>query len=286
MLARKRVLALPFRLALVTVVGAASWPRSAPWPTTSGVAPRRCPSPSGSSCARARMFALAAVPLYALARAALVPLAQRHADEAPPRGRPLSLRVQLGYTVFAVATAALVPATVFGMAQLDRAAAGDAHARAEKTAARLAASAAELDVAEATRLLTRTPLAGARARHPARAVGLAHSRGRGRGGRRRAVRRARARRRSSPAARCASTTCRAPSRRSPLMVVTLACSCSRSSSRRRSARAVAHDARGVAEQIARVAERRRAAARSAPWPRPRCAAWPWPSTACSSASRA
>jgi len=158
-LARKRVLALPFRLALVTVVGGLvatlgamaydQWRGSTPLPVAVGLV----------LCTSA-MIALAAVPLYALARAALVPLAQRHATEAPPRGRPLSLRVQLGYTVFAVATAALVPATVFGMAQLAAFAAGDAHARAEKTAARLAASAAELDVAEATRLLTRTPLAG------------------------------------------------------------------------------------------------------------------------------
>jgi signal transduction histidine kinase len=158
-LARKRVLALPFRLALVTVVGGLvatfgamiydQWRGATPLPVAVGLV----------LCTSA-MIALVAVPLYALARAALVPLAQRHATEAPPRGRPLSLRVQLGYTVFAVATAALVPATVFGMAQLASFAAADAHARADKTAARLAASAAELDVTEATRLLTRTPLAG------------------------------------------------------------------------------------------------------------------------------
>src|SRR5205814_8435103 len=106
------------------------------------------------------MVALIAVPIYALARATLVPLAQRHATESAPEGRGLSLRVQLGYTVFAVATAALVPATVFGMAQLDAATTHDAQARAAKTAARLAASASELDVAAATRLLTRTPLSG------------------------------------------------------------------------------------------------------------------------------
>src|SRR5260370_9064772 len=106
------------------------------------------------------MIALVVVPLYALARAALMPLAVRHATESAPAGRPLSLRVQLGYTVFAVATAALVPATVFGMAQLDAAGSADARARAEKTAARLTASAHELDVTAATRLLTRTPLSG------------------------------------------------------------------------------------------------------------------------------
>src|SRR5262249_55317720 len=53
-----------------------------------------------------------------------------------------------------------VPATVFGMAHLDASAAADAHARAAETAARLVASAAELDVAAATRLVTRTPLSG------------------------------------------------------------------------------------------------------------------------------
>ncbi|MCU1281180.1 MAG: histidine kinase [bacterium] len=158
-IARMRVLALPFRLALVVVVGGEvatlsamvydQWRGTTPLPVAVGLV----------LCTSA-MIALVAVPLYALARAALVPLAQRHATEQAPRGRPLSLRVQLGYTVFAVATAALVPATVFGMAQLDAAATADAHARATKTAARLAASAAELDVAEATRLLTRTPLAG------------------------------------------------------------------------------------------------------------------------------
>ena len=157
--ARRRVLALPFRLALVTVVGGElavlvamaydQWRGATPLPLAVGLV----------LCTSA-MVALVAVPLYALARAVLVPIAQRHATESAPDGRPLSLRVQLGYTVFAVATAALVPATVFGMAELEASATADAHARAAKTAARLAASADELDVAAATRLLTRTPLSG------------------------------------------------------------------------------------------------------------------------------
>lgn len=157
--ARRRVLALPFRLALVTVISGElvavaamlfdQWRDATPLPVAVGL----------TLCTGA-MIALVAVPLFALARAVLVPLAQRHATEAPPDGRPLSLRVQLGYTVFAVATAALVPAAVFGMAQLGDAAQADARARAEKTAQRLIATADELDVAEATRLLTRTPLAG------------------------------------------------------------------------------------------------------------------------------
>jgi signal transduction histidine kinase len=157
--ARRRVLALPFRLAVVTVVGGEltaivamlydQWRGQTPLPVAVGL----------TLCSGA-LVALVAVPLFALVRAALVPLAQKLATEDPPAGRPLSLRVQLGYTVFAVATAALVPATVFGMAQLEASAAGDAHARAEMTAERLAATAAELDVAAATRLVTRTPLAG------------------------------------------------------------------------------------------------------------------------------
>ena len=168
------------------------------------------------------MIALVAVPLYALARAVLVPLAQRHATEAPPRGRPLSLRMQLGYTVFAVATAALVPATVFGMAQLDDAATADAHARAEKTAARLAASAAELDVAAATRLCTRTPLAGRERvilRAPSGSLLPEDAADEVAG---EPYVELRARRRSSPAARCASTTRPRAHPPVPLMAVTLA----------------------------------------------------------------
>jgi signal transduction histidine kinase len=157
--ARRRVLALPFRLAMVMALGGVfatlgafvydQLRQQTPLPLAVGLV----------LCTSA-LIALIAVPLYAMARAALAPLALRHASEAAPEGRPLSLRVQLGYTVFAVAAAALVPAAVFGMAQLGAAASADAHARAVKTADRLAASAAELDVAAATRLSTRTPLSG------------------------------------------------------------------------------------------------------------------------------
>ena len=256
--ARQRVLALPFRLAVVTVVGGElaaitamaydQWRGATPLPIAVGLL----------LCTSA-MIALVAVPLYALARAALVPLAQRHATEAPPRGRPLSLRVQLGYTVFAVATAALVPATVFGMAQLDASATADAHARATKTAARLAASAAELDIATATRLATRTPLAGRERvilRAPSgslvpedaaeevagqpyveRALG-----GQLAGG---ALRVYYAPRIISPVALMAVTL--------GLLVLALVVASTLGT-------AVARDARGVAEQIARVAERRGAAA--------------------------
>jgi signal transduction histidine kinase len=157
--ARRRVLALPFRLALVMVLASESAAVSAMvWEQLHGETP--LPLAVGIVLCTSAMIALIAVPLYALARAALAPLALKHAAESPPQGRPLSLRTQLGYTVFAVAAAALVPAAVFGMAQLGAAASKDARQRAEKTADRLAASATELDVAPATRLLTRTPLSG------------------------------------------------------------------------------------------------------------------------------
>jgi signal transduction histidine kinase len=157
--ARRRVLALPFRLAVVTVIGGElmtlaamaydQWMGATPLPVAVGLV----------LCSGA-LIALAAVPLFAIVRAQLVPLALKLATEDPPDGRALSLRVQLGYTVLAVATAALVPAAVFGMAQLDASATDDAHLRATKTTQRLAATAAELDVAAATRLVTRTPLSG------------------------------------------------------------------------------------------------------------------------------
>src|SRR5262249_56822148 len=86
--ARARVLALPFRLALVAVgcgeiatfaaMAFDQWQGRTPLPVAVGLV----------LCTSA-MIALVAVPLYALARAALVPLAQRHASEAPPKGRPL-----------------------------------------------------------------------------------------------------------------------------------------------------------------------------------------------------
>lgn len=157
--ARRRVLALPFRLAVVTVAFGIAMALSAmAYDQYNGMTP--LPIAFGLTLCSCAMIALVAVPLFALTRAALVPLAQRLATESAPMGRPLSLRVQLGYTVFAIATAAVVPAAVFGMAQLEAAAATEAHARAERTALRLAATAQELDVGAATRLVTRTPLSG------------------------------------------------------------------------------------------------------------------------------
>jgi signal transduction histidine kinase len=157
--ARRRVLALPFRIAVVTVTGGEVITLAAAlYDQYLGATPLTVAA--GIVLCASAMIALVAVPLFAIVRALLVPLAQKFATEAPPEGRPLSLRVQLGYTVFAVATAALVPAAVFGMAQLDASATNDAQLRATKTAARLATTAAQLDVAAATRLVTRTPLSG------------------------------------------------------------------------------------------------------------------------------
>src|SRR5439155_585419 len=56
--------------------------------------------------------------------------------------------------------AALVPAALFGAAQLDHASLEEARARAEFAAHRLAEAADKLDVAAATKLVTRTPLDG------------------------------------------------------------------------------------------------------------------------------
>ena len=219
------------------------------------------------------MIALAAVPLYALARTVLVPLAQRHASEAPPRGRPLSLRVQLGYTVFAVATAALVPATVFGMAQLDAAATADAHARAEKTG-----GAAGRDGRRARRGRGHAPVSRARRWPGASASSCA---------RRRARSFPKTPPKRSPGSRTSSVRSAGSSRGGTLRVYYAprpispvaahvgdagAAAHRARGRRRRSARAVARDARGVADQIARVADGEEPR-RSAPSPRPRCAAW-------------
>jgi signal transduction histidine kinase len=106
------------------------------------------------------LFALPVVPLYAYARAALLPLATALGDEKRPKGRRVPIGVQVGYTLVAVSSAALVPAALFGAAQLDRAAINEARARAEWAGQRLAHAAADLDMTPATSLLTRTPLDG------------------------------------------------------------------------------------------------------------------------------
>jgi signal transduction histidine kinase len=156
--ARRRVLALPFRLAFIAVFGSELTTFGALLlDRLRGATP--LPVAAGLVLCTSTQVALLAVPLYAIARAALQPLALRHADESPPRGRPLSLRVQLGYTIFTIAAAAVVPAAVFGTAQLNSAATTTARARAEHTAERLLVIARTLDLAEATRLTTRTPLA-------------------------------------------------------------------------------------------------------------------------------
>jgi len=155
-LERRRVLELPGKLAAAMLIvkllalgagGARLLMIGTPLPTIIGV----------GMCAAA-LGAFLPVPLYAYARATLWPLSVELGDHDVPEGRRLSLGVQLGYSIAAVAAAALVPAAVFGAARLDLAAASDARDRAAVTGARLAAAAEPLEVAAATTLITRTPL--------------------------------------------------------------------------------------------------------------------------------
>jgi signal transduction histidine kinase len=106
------------------------------------------------------LYLLLPVPVRAHARGALLPLKLSLGDERTPEGAGWSLSTQLGYAIAAVACAALVPATVFGAAQLDRDAAADAQARARAAGSRLAEAARALEIQPATLLITRTPLAG------------------------------------------------------------------------------------------------------------------------------
>jgi signal transduction histidine kinase len=107
------------------------------------------------------LFALPVVPLYAYARAALLPAATSLGDETRPSGRRVSVGWQVAYTVVAASSAALVPAALFGAAQLDQATLSEARVRAEFAGRRLAEAADKLDLAAATKLVTRTPLDGA-----------------------------------------------------------------------------------------------------------------------------
>jgi signal transduction histidine kinase len=114
----------------------------------------------GIALTAAALLSLVAVPLYAWARATLQPLAAEASDETRPVGRRVGLAFQLGYTLVAVSSAALVPAVVFSAATLDRSAATLARARAEIAARQLARAAAGLEAGSATKLVTRTPLEG------------------------------------------------------------------------------------------------------------------------------
>jgi hypothetical protein len=122
----------------------------------------RTPPPisAGVLLCSAAVLGLLPVPVFGWARMSLLPLAISVGDEQPSQGRGWSIGTQLGYGIAAVACAALVPAAVFGAAELDRAAAAAARARAQVTGARLALEAGDLEVATATTLVTRTPLAG------------------------------------------------------------------------------------------------------------------------------
>jgi signal transduction histidine kinase len=156
--ARRRVLQLPRRLAFSVLAAEAVGLVALEIALRLVHAP--LPVLVGLGLCTTAILALPPVPLYAFSSVSLLPLALELGEEKPPEGSRLSISVQLGYSVVAVAWAALVPAAVFGAAQLDVSAASDAQARAQLTAARLRDAAADLDVAAATNLLTHTPLSG------------------------------------------------------------------------------------------------------------------------------
>ena len=156
--ARRRVLQLPVRLALVVLATEAAGVVA----LLIGLRLSQAPLPVavGLGLCTAALGALPPVPLYAFARVTLLPLALNLGDGQMPTGRRVGIGLQLGYCVVAVTWAALVPAAVFGAAQLDVAAEAAARARAQVTGLRLQQAAAELDVAAATTLVTHTPLQG------------------------------------------------------------------------------------------------------------------------------
>jgi signal transduction histidine kinase len=157
--ARRRVLRLPAYLAFVTV-GAGTAANVVGMVVNRFMLPTPMSLIVGIGLCTSALIGLCALPLYAFARHALLPLAVEFADESLPTGRPLSLSVTLGYTIMAVASAALVPAAVVGAAQLDAANFVATRNRAIATGRRLAASADQLDLESATTLLVHTPLSG------------------------------------------------------------------------------------------------------------------------------
>jgi signal transduction histidine kinase len=157
---RRRVLELPGRLAgVVLLVHALALAVDGARLTAMGAA---IPVVIGVELCGAALAALVPVPIYAFARLALLRSAVELGDprnaQSIEGGRRLSLALQLGYSIAAIGSAALVPAAVFGAARLDVAAAADARDRAALTGARLAVAAEPLDVAAATTLVTHTPL--------------------------------------------------------------------------------------------------------------------------------
>ena len=156
--ARRRVLELPARLALV-FLGVALLVLTV---LSTGLflgGTREAVVLTLGLCTSA-LLALPVVPLYSYSRAALLPVATRLGDENRPLGRRVPLGVQVGYTVVVVAAAALVPASLFGASFIDRSANEQARVRATLAANRLARTSEKLDVAAATKLVTRTPLDG------------------------------------------------------------------------------------------------------------------------------
>jgi len=157
--AQRRALAMALRAAVVLIacegVGLVGLVIVLVWTNA------EAPVIAGVMLSTAALLLLVPVPVYAYARVALQPLALSVGDERPPvLGRRWSVSIQLGYAVAAVSWAALVPAAVFGAAQLDRAEAADGRARAQAAALRLVQAANGLDVQEASALLARTPLDG------------------------------------------------------------------------------------------------------------------------------
>ncbi len=156
--ARRRVLELPGKLSLLFL--ACELLVLTLMTTALLLAGTREPTVLSLDLCTAALFALPVVPLYAYTRAALLPTATRLGDENRPRGRRIPLGLQVGYTVLAVSSAALVPASLFGASQLDRVARDHLVQRAGSAARRLAQSAEKLDLAAATKLVTRTSLDG------------------------------------------------------------------------------------------------------------------------------
>jgi signal transduction histidine kinase len=115
----------------------------------------------GVGLASAAFVGFLAVPMYVVARAVLQRYALFFARETLPKGRRVPIGLLAGYTVLAVAAAALVPAAVFGNARLDAARARAGAARAQASARRLARVLEGRSATEAVRLVARTHLVDA-----------------------------------------------------------------------------------------------------------------------------
>jgi signal transduction histidine kinase len=150
------VLELPARLAKEQLLAAgALLAAMAAWLAADGTPPAVA---FGLALSTGALLALPPVPLYWAARAALGREALPLDDGVPHAGHPLSLALQIGYPVAAVALAALLPSAVLGAAALDVGSVALAKQRALAAGRRLAVAAEPLGVGAATALVTRTPL--------------------------------------------------------------------------------------------------------------------------------